>query len=86
MTVNRHWISNGAIASGTEVQSSMYLIRETLKTAAHVSSQKSLVQAALPGTVSKHINPSILEGPETLDDEEVLIWLQCLAQQGSILQ
>lgn len=45
----------------------MYLFRGLLKTPAHVSSQKDLTYAGLPGTLSKHINLTTLEGSEKLN-------------------
>lgn len=48
----------------------MHLFRELLKSPTHVSSQKGLTHAGLPGTVSKQINLTTLEGSEKLHDEE----------------
>lgn len=46
----------------------MYLFRDLLQPAAHVSSQQSVTHAALPGTLSKQIHLTTLEGSEKLDD------------------
>lgn len=56
----------------------MYLFRDLLQPAAHVSSQQSVTHAALPGTLSKQIHLTTLEGSEKLDDGgQVLVGRLC---------